>query len=230
MKCHRLDGTVVVAHDDCGQLRFFVQNRDDSIQRFHYKGKFYEEEDLELISNYVSDDGVFLDIGANVGNHTVFLARKFPNVTIFPVEIFDKVIDILKINIDINRLVNVDLRYLGLGLGNESKRGRVVSNHENNLGLVRLVSDAEGEVPILTGDELFFNFEINFIKIDVEGGELDVLFGLQKIIDKCRPIIFIEVANSNADKFKEWCACHGYNEEERVQRYKANINFLISPR
>src|SRR5688500_7711411 len=54
-------------------VKFFVANEGDHIQRFHLQGRFYEAEELELIGRYFRN-GVFVDIGANVGNHSLYAA------------------------------------------------------------------------------------------------------------------------------------------------------------
>ena len=55
-------------------------------------------------------------------------------------------------------------------------------------------------------DETFFSFNVNkldFIKIDVEGGEFKVLKGSKKTITTFRPIIYIEL-------YDPWCEKFGY--------------------
>jgi hypothetical protein len=55
-------------------IYFFVTNEDDLIQREHVRGRFYEEEELGIIAKHFKG-GTFVDIGANVGNHSIFAAK-----------------------------------------------------------------------------------------------------------------------------------------------------------
>jgi hypothetical protein len=53
-----------------------VRNRRDLVQAHHFSGEFYEAEELQIIQKYFKAGGIFVNIGANVGNHTVF-AQKY---------------------------------------------------------------------------------------------------------------------------------------------------------
>ena len=53
---------------------FTVTSEKDLIQTHHRLGHFYEPEELEIISNHFVKGTVFLDIGANVGNHSIYTA------------------------------------------------------------------------------------------------------------------------------------------------------------
>ena len=65
-------GVIVSYKDDGIPLFWFVQNPNDLIQKEHLHGQFYEREELEVIKS-IYRGGVFVDIGANVSNHAVFL-------------------------------------------------------------------------------------------------------------------------------------------------------------
>ena len=45
----------------------------DVIQKHHMSGRFYEEEELEIIRRHLPPSSVFVDIGANCGNHSLFV-------------------------------------------------------------------------------------------------------------------------------------------------------------
>ena len=50
-------------------------------------------------------------------------------------------------------------------------------------------------------DELFPNLKVDFIKIDVEGAELQVLNGSEKIINRCRPVLAISLYHNPVDLY-----------------------------
>ena len=56
-------------------------------------------------------------------------------------------------------------------------------------------------IKIVTGDKLFANKDFDFIKIDVEGMEIKVLNGMKALISRCRPTLFVEIDNDNAQVF-----------------------------
>jgi len=71
----RFPGTYVEADVSGTAVRFFVNNPADVIQRHHMAGEFYEQEDLALIARHLRPDSRYLDVGANVGNHVIYLCR-----------------------------------------------------------------------------------------------------------------------------------------------------------
>jgi hypothetical protein len=63
--------------------------------------------------------------------------------------------------------------------------------------LGNLFGDANGmPVDVVTLDSLPLDKPVSFIKIDVEGGELDVLKGAEKLLLKQHPALFIETQPS----------------------------------
>ena len=213
------------------KIRFCVNNRADWIQKHHYEGRFYEIEELEMMSKYFSKRTRYLDVGANVGNHIVYLCTfSRPRETV-AIEPNPAAIDLLKLNLKYNKLVDVvNTSYLGQGLSDVESNG-VLTVPGDNLGAARFVEiDKEQEgIKITTGDKLFANKDFDFIKIDVEGMEIRVLNGMSALIGRCRPTLFIEVDNENAQTFDEWCAGNNYRITKRFRRYTTNENLLVVP-
>ena len=70
-----------------------------------------------------------------------------------------------------------------------------------------------------------FNFpKIDFIKIDVEGWEKQVLLGARKTIDKYRPKMYIEIWDKNYDTINELMNSWGYS----LEKYKRTKNYLAT--
>ena len=69
---------------------------------------------------------------------------------------------------------------------------------------------------------------IDFIKIDTEGMEIDVLKGLQDTIATCRPTMFVEVDHQNGDAFRAFLRRSGYVVRDQFSRYDSFTNFLVS--
>ena len=208
---HKIDGTIVSARIRGQNVLFFVADETDLIQKEHFHGKFYESEELKIISEFFPSDGIFVDIGANVGNHTVFVAQFLSPLKIIVIEPNPATFEILKANIALNRLDSrVDVSYLGIGLSNTSARA-VAITPAGNLGGTRLhLSEEQSGLRVVPGDALLFGHRIDFLKIDVEGMEIDVLEGLKMTIAEQRPRIFIEVDNCNVGKFFEWTTINNY--------------------
>jgi len=71
----RIPGTVIEASVTGRSIRFFVVIPADFIKSRHFGGEFYEVAELTLISRFISEETSYLDVGANVGNHFIWLNR-----------------------------------------------------------------------------------------------------------------------------------------------------------
>lgn len=206
-------------------VRMFVANPADLIQGHHASGGFYELEELSIIEGQLAPGGVFLDIGANVGNHAVFVAKYCRPSAILTVEPNPQAVRVLTTNLLLNRC---EVQHFGVGLSDAPGTARAAIPADN-LGAARLISEAGGEISLVTGDSLFAHRRIDFVKMDVEGLELNVLRGLARTIAANRPKMFIEVDNENRAGFAAWCSENNYRIEGSFRRYTVNENFLISP-
>jgi FkbM family methyltransferase len=193
-----------------GQDVSFVADETDLIQKEHFHGKFYESKELTTVSKFFCSNGIFVDIGAN-GNHTVFVARFLSPSKVIVIESNPAALSILKVNIALNHLDSrVDTSHLGVGLSNTSARA-VALTPAGNLGGTRLqFCEEQSGLRVVPGDVLLFGHRIDFLKIDVEGMEIDVLDGLKRTIAEQRPRIFIQVDNPNVGKFFEWTKVNNY--------------------
>jgi FkbM family methyltransferase len=217
-------------------IRFFVKDKDDVIQNHHFRGKFYEEEELKIIERRFIKGSVFVDIGCNVGNHAIYVSKFLKPKCIILFEPNGNALDILRVNIDINKLTQkTDVFLFEFGVAEKAKLAVPVARYDHNLGATQMApidefSSYDGrEVILLPGDKVLSTCHVDFIKIDVEGGELDVLAGLKDTINRDRPQIFVEVDDANDIAFRQWAAEHRYEILEQYQRYESQINYMMGP-
>lgn len=234
--------TRVCKFTDFGKdFSFVVENEHDIIQRHFVKGGLYEQEELEIIRSHADQCRVFYDIGSNVGNHAMFMAKVLGARKVYAFEANGRAARLLKQNVALNDLEGViDTSHTGQGIGREHARLTVFNPQTNNLGAARLKHAAapeeghvEGyyeEVPVAPLDGLNIPDRADFVKIDVEGMELAVLDGMMNEIRTSRPTMFIEVHNSNQDDFLKWADDNDYSVRDTYSRYASNRNYLISPR
>lgn len=226
----RINGSVVTAPIGGQEIRFFVANERDAIQKHHAKGEFYEAEEIAIIARHFPAGAHYVDIGANVGNHAVYAAKFLAPASVVVIEPNPPAIEILRLNLLLNDLASrVDASLLGFGLAEAEGMARAVVP-PNNLGGTGLVLDAaDASIPLRRGDDLLAGRRVDFIKIDVEGMELGVLAGLEGVIAAWRPRMFIEVHNRNAGPFRQWLARLGYGVRDTYRRYPSNENFMVVP-
>lgn len=209
---------------------FFILNEWDYIQAHHLKGRFYEQEELDLIAKHF-ECGVFVDVGANIGNHTVYALKFLGAEKVVAFEPNPEAARILHINLALNGLSGrVDLRSAGLSDSNAA--AKLVAPQHKDLGSTRIaVGAGEADCIVMTGDEALAGVaSISMIKIDTEAMELQVLNGLVATLARHRPKLFVEVDDSNRDAVLEFAARHGYEVAETYRRYAMNCNFLLVPK
>ena len=211
-------------------VNFVVNNRKDRIHGHQIKGLFYEQDVLQILARRFPKNGVFVDIGANIGNHTLFMLTHGNASRVIPVEPNPDAIRLFAAMVRLNDLEDrVERKTLGYGIGGENVGGYSIHDPKGNLGWVRL-THGEGEIELRTGDTLFADEpRIDMIKIDVEGMEIQALSGLNATISRHRPMLFVEVDEVNRDAFFELQQQLGYRIVEETKRTKQNQNFLMEP-
>ena len=166
---------------------------------FDLYGEFSEEE-ISLFRLLVKDKDVVLDIGANIGPHTLFLAKAVgPNGQVHAFEPQRIIFQTLCANMALNHITNAFCYNIALGEHSGTVFVPQVRPWEKfNFGGLSLGNYQLGEVvDVKTIDGLNLS-KCNFIKIDTEGMELDVLMGASNTIKTLQPILYVE--NDRKDK------------------------------
>lgn len=223
-------GAIVEFTEQAIPIRFFIENTFDVIQRLQSTCHFYEREELDLLSRHISPGANYADIGANVGNHVVYMGKilKVANITAF--EPNPDSLRLLRFNVDLNRLGNVTTIH-AIAASDQDAEVRLCTPPSDNLGWARITRDGDGPVvPARRADDLIGDQKIDFIKIDVEGHELKTLNGLERTIATKRPKMLIEVDDVNIPEFRSKIDALEYKVIATHKRYAENENFLITPK
>jgi FkbM family methyltransferase len=226
--CFRLPGTIISSQIRNRTIRFFVINPKDAIEQFHYQGRFYEEEELDLISRFYRA-GIFVDIGAHVGDHAIFVSKFLSPKRVIVFEPNPEALVLLRINLALNECKRTDARYLGLALAESERRLSCRTPEADNLGHTICFDAPDGKILSITGDSVLSAEPIEFIKLDVEGMELDVLAGLSRTILRWRPTLFVEIWNERKIQFDAWLDTHAYRVIETYERFAGIVNYLCQP-
>lgn len=180
----------------------------DFVSRSIMINGIYELEILNNLIRFLPKNGVVLDIGANIGNHTLFFANYVSKVYSF--EPVPETFEILELNT--RGLDNVEIYNYGLSEYYQEidlfvpNDNRGAASHEFNP-----TSQAQ-KVVLKKFDEigLFDDVRIDFIKIDVEGFELSVLKGMYNCLTKFSPFIAFEFDRENAPEVIDFLKSQGY--------------------
>jgi len=181
-----------------------------NIDRHVLSEGLFEKGVLELLRDVCQRTGrtaLMLDIGANIGNHTVGLATTFDSVE--AVEPHPVLFRVLEANALFNRLAHV--RCHNIGLANENATGTLVETPGNHaLNRVRERSQLAPEVFGLTSEQFSSEYAIElrsaaefvgrfadrldrtFIKIDVEGMEQEIVTAILPLLQRYKPLVGFE--------------------------------------
>ena len=159
----------------------------------------------DLMSNGSSGKAVFLDIGANTGQHSLFMSRYASQIHAF--EPYPPVLERFRKLVEKNRLQNIMIH--PIGLGNENSKLPFYKPPDNNLGTGSFVDGFKkdnsylGLLEIRIGDEELGSAgvkDVAVIKMDIEGYEKAALQGLRNTLVLNRPFVVFELTTDPASK------------------------------
>ena len=195
--------------------------------RIHHEYKFFTDGigyiDQQIIADGIFEKGLidhiknvviqsehnqlYIDIGANIGNHVVSVSNLFSESIAF--EPHPALFHVLSANIIANKCPNV--KPFNYGLGREKIKATLVESPQNHgLSKVEGLSTMSSDFFDLNDDTFSIKYEIDiheshaelskyseklkksFIKIDVEGMEYDILSSLKTLIEEHNPIVAFE--------------------------------------
>lgn len=174
--------------------RLLLPNSDEDYiqERIRNTGAPYEVRMLRDMAARLSQNDTVIDVGANIGNHTIYLAR-LVGCRVLAFEPNAHLAHAIKDSAEMNGLSKlVEVR--DVGVGNRSGTAKFRQELRTNLG-GQALELGSGDIQVITLDEMNYNRSIRAIKIDVEGFELQVLQGAQALIARDRPIIYVECAD-----------------------------------
>jgi FkbM family methyltransferase len=162
---------------------------------------YYEKPETDMWVKLCKNSRIIVDIGANVGYYSILAAKstRDRNNIIYAFEPVKHTFSSLKKNIGLNNLSTI--KPFNLALSEEEGQLQIHVNAKENWGLssVHRQMDELGSIELsnAVNFDSFYNkmdsHSIDLIKIDVEGHELHILKGMEKSIDKYKPIVLVEV-------------------------------------
>jgi FkbM family methyltransferase len=167
----------------------------------------FEKPMLYFLRDFLAGQpGAFVDVGANVGNHSMFMSLYATGVHSF--EPFPPVLERLTHQVQTNRLDNVTIHRVALG----QSAGKIpfYPPPDKSLGggsFVETIAEKHGKrepitLEVVKGDDYFLAQGIkdfSAIKVDVEGFEIPVLLGLKQTLARVRPLVIVEVTHSASE-------------------------------
>lgn len=173
--------------------RFWLPNYPrDIIQKIMVNtSNYWDTSALKIMDIFIQENATIIDIGANIGSHSIYWAIERNAAKIYSFEPLPSTFEILKKNIELNHLEEKIIAY-NFGLSDKKSKAMIQSYDHNNIGSTSFKKDKNGLFQLRTLDSLKIKDKIDLIKIDVEGAEVEVLNGAIKTITKSRPVIVVE--------------------------------------
>lgn len=175
-----------------GSVKVLLDSPEDHIQRHIKQTKeFYEIDLLGELFHRALPGMQFIDVGANIGNHSLFLSG-IVGLKGYAFEPSRDNYHRLSRNIDINKLSDKVIA-INAAVGAENGYAELISSGNNNTGQAKFVKSASG-VEMVSLDNMTFE-RVDFLKIDVEGYEVKVIEGAARTIELHRPLLICEASS-----------------------------------
>lgn len=222
-------------------IGIFLSIQNDLITKQLRKFGAHQRNDLSMLLDFVKVGDTIIDVGAHIGTFAIPLSSKVgPEGRVFAFEADEESFTVLQKNIEINKrgdIIKAENAVVASKEGNYKKIRKT-----GNIGATKFRLDASQAwhtINTVVLDTWYNGSDskekrIEVIKIDAEGMDADVLFGCRKLIEKYKPIIYIEVNNKDLRNFgntrediQSILQSFGYHFFRNIGRRHANDNCYI---
>lgn len=190
----RIDPTLVTSAD-CRYGHMMYLSNDRYIGAALARYGEYSESEVAMWRDLLEPNALAADVGANLGAHTVALASLVPQGMVFAFEPLWYLHALALGNVARNGHANVRTFHAAAGaepgqLTIPAMDYTIQGEHANYGGMSMLGHATGNQVQVLRLDDVCQR--LDFIKVDVEGMEWQVLQGAQRIIEQHTPILYVE--------------------------------------
>ncbi|HTQ35607.1 MAG TPA: FkbM family methyltransferase [Steroidobacteraceae bacterium] len=174
----------------------------------------YERPETDFLKSVCGNDGVFLDIGANLGWYSLVLGRRFSGARIYAFEPIPGTFAALRRNIGLNALENIEAVRLGM-FNKTGEMNFLFAEDVSGATSLKLVGQTRGQAPVreiacptTTLDSFCADRNVvpSLVKIDVEGAELMVAQGAETTLAHA-PVLMMEL-------LRKWSREFGYHPDD----------------
>lgn len=198
---------------------------DNGVEKSIYYTGTYEKGTLHILKKVLKENNVFVDIGANIGLMSILSSSIVKNKgCVYSFEPNPNTYKILKENISINNISNIELsRY---AIGNKSESSVIYDNLESNRGSSSLIKPEvetdKYDIEVVRLSDYFENkdIKIDLIKADIEGYELEALNGAIEILKRDNPPMLIVECSEIRDNVNDNNREELFNFITKVNKYK----------
>lgn len=189
----------------------------------------YEPEKTATIGNTVRDGDIVFDIGAHVGYFAVLMSGLVgTSGKVFAFEPRPLNQRYLARHVRVNGCDNVEI--LQLCVGDHS--GPALLETRTGTGTGHVSATGDTAVEMVSVDEMVESGRLptpSFLKVDVEGGEMGVLLGARRTIERVRPRMVLATHGDELDRqCHEFLEGMGYTLTD-IGQIKGDVEYLVLP-
>lgn len=181
----------------------------------------YETGTNNILAKYIKPTDVVIEAGANMGSETVLIGKMLKGGHLYAFEPNPYTFERLKINISINELANVSAHDVALGESNGGIQFNIYPKDFCNSGMSSKYMETSKTRKIDVVQKTLDTFvaesgiaKVDFIKMDIQGAEMDMIVGASGIISQFKPTIFTE-------------ACEPYNDTKQLYEKLKGFGYNI---
>ena len=175
----------------------FVYFFNDTVSKEININGIYEKIEINFLSRILKRNSTVIDIGANIGNHSIAFSKISKKVYSF--EAHPKTFEILRFNCKEIKKIKI----FNIGISNKKGFLFFKNKQTHNIGGKKLGKIGQIKSKINKLDNIIkINNDIGLIKIDIEGHEYQALQGMKKILKNNNSIILIEFFEKDIKKRK----------------------------
>ena len=175
------------------------------------KVNLHDEREINFFIKNIDDNSVFIDCGANQGFYTIPIAASNKNCKLIAFEPSVQEMEYLNQNILLNNIENIETSYLGIGdkegsfkfkndnLEKNSTKGGLIIEDENETNEIKIID-------VTTLDKFINDRKLDissdsklFIKIDLEGYDINAVYGSKDIIKNYISVFLVEFSKMAVD-------------------------------
>jgi FkbM family methyltransferase len=225
-------------------IRYVIHNKNDCIQKTLLNGNQWNENIITIIKNYILEKKLshFLNIGSHIGSVCLPISLYIKKVT--AIEDYPDTYKHLCQNIQLNELSNVNT--INVAVGNSEEDIYFLSTDKicpieninrviNNTGGIHVLTEYDIKNNVrsahLTDKKIknkinkLDNLQVDHFDImlvDIEGLEYEFLLGAKQSIQRCKPIIIVEIWNNNKRRSENM-----KQSQEEVITYIISLNYRL---
>ena len=211
----------------------------DPIDREIILSQEFEKLEFNFLKTQIKNHKInnFLDVGANCGYYSIFIAKEISDINIFSFEPNKEAYLKFKKTLKVNPKLSKKIKLRNFGLSNTSNQlemQSMVKHGYSQTGGSSIIQDNKYKnfktffAQFKIGDECIkLNNKIIAVKIDVERHEINVLQGLKELLQNNKIILQIEIVDNNFDVVHNFLKSFGYQSiisiKERSNYFYSNI-------